>query len=439
MKRFLLLSIALVIISAGLFATGSRQQSGSTVTTLPPGAKSLDRFTINYFDHNEDPATTARQRIKDFYANVEKLYKSLYPNANLVITGMEGGEGTNVLQMQFASGTGPDVFEFGNKLVPWVQAGYLYDLSDQSWAADVVEAAYPEVRYNGKIYGAPVKVSGWLLYYNKPIYEDQLRLRAPQNFQQFLDNCEAIKRAGYAPLVTGGADGWPFLGTFLTFSSFVFGSNRNFPVDLYNGRASLAGKEINDLFGAIKTLYDRGYFSDATVSISWGGALQHLAEGRAVMMFAPGGLNPADDGYNTEVGCFYIPDYNGFNCLPVVADSSFGVNARYRYASTYGADLIKCLIDDSSLHIIADDSSPVAYKSKVMATNTLGTRMFQEAFNRGPVVMQTSSWIPGSVFNATIPIISSILSGNGFTQQMLNDLQRNYEADKNQINFAAFN
>ena len=429
--------IALVIVSAGLFAGGGRQPGG-TVTTLPPGAKSLDRFDINFFDFRYDPAT-APPSTKAFYANVEKLYKSLYPNANLVLSGIDAGqEGMNVLQMQLAAGRGPDVFEFQAVLPPWVEAGYLYDLSDQPWAADVDEGVYFNVRYNGKIYAAPIKVSGWIVYYNKQIYEDRLGLRAPQNFQQFLDNCDAIKRAGYAPIVTGGADGWPFLGTFLCFSSFLFGANRNFPVDLYNGRASLAGREMNDLFSAIKLLYDRGYFSDATMSLTWGGAQQHLAEGRAAMLFSPANLNLADLGYNTEVGCFYIPDYNGYNCLPLTADSFFGINPRYRYASTYGADLVKCLVDQTSMHILNDNIAPVGFKSMTMNFNTLAPRMYQEAINKGPVVMQTTGWIPGSAFNATMPIISSILSGNGFTQQMLNDLQRNFDADKGELNFAEF-
>jgi hypothetical protein len=144
-------------------------------------------------------------------------------------------------------------------------------------------------------------------------------------------------------------------------------------------------------------------------------------------------------GYNdVDVGFFYIPNNDGFTCLPVIADAQYGINARYRYASTYGADLVKCLIDVSSMHILNDDVGPAAYKNMVMASSSLVTRMYQEAFTKGPVVMQTNSWVPVSSYSVGQSIVSSIISGNGFTQQMLNDMQRNYEADKNQLNFTAF-
>jgi ABC-type glycerol-3-phosphate transport system substrate-binding protein len=423
---------------ASVWAGGGGDKGGSAVTTLPPGAKSLDKFTITYFDFNEDPAT-ADAKTKAFYANVERLFKTMYPNATLELTGLSAGQnGLDVLQMQFASGTGPDVFEFQNRVVPFAQAGYLYDLTDQPWAKDVIESAYPEVKYNGKIYAAPNRSGGWGVFYNKKIYEDQLALKIPKNFQEFIDNCEKIKKAGYAPLVTGGADGWPFFGVFNTFHSFLFGANRNFPVDLYNGKISLARKEMHEMFSAVKLLYDKGYFSEATMSLPWGGALQYLGEGKAVMGFAPASsVYSLEADYNLQFGFFYIPDYNGYNCVPVTADTSYGINAKYKFASTYGADLIKCLIDDSSLHLLNDNVSPVAYRNKPMAYTNLSGKTYQEAYDRGPIVMQISSWLPTSA-NLGMQIISSIVSGNGFTQQMLNDMQRNYEADKNQVNYSSF-
>jgi raffinose/stachyose/melibiose transport system substrate-binding protein len=429
--------MAFLTLSSAWAGGGGGDKSG-TVTTLPPGAKSLDKFTITYFDFNEDPSV-GNDRTKSFYANVEKLFKGLYPNSTLELTGLDAGQsGLDVLQMQFASGTGPDVFEFQNRIVPFAQAGYLYDLSNESWAKDVVEPAFPEVKYNGKIYAAPNRTSGWGLFYNKSIYEDKLGLSVPKNFQEFLDNCEKIKKAGYAPLVTGGADGWPFFGIFNSFHSFIFGANKNFPIDLYNGKVSLAGKEMTDMFNAIKLCYDKGYFSEATMSLPWGGSLQHLGEGKAVMAFMPGGMNLADEGYDIDVGFFYIPDYNGYNCLPVTADTSYGVNAKYKFASTYGADLIKCLIDDSSLHILNDNAAPVGYKNKSIAFNNLTGKMYQQAFDKGPVVMQISSWIPTSA-NLGMQIVSSILSGTGFSQAMLEEMQRNYQADKGQVNYTSFN
>lgn len=438
-KILCLLMGILLLGSVTVWAGGGGDKSGgSTVTTLPPGAKSLDKFTINYYDFNDDPAAMS-SREKAFYANVEKLYKSLYPNATFNLTGISAGlDGLDVLQMQLSSGTGPDVFEFQDRIVQFATAGFLHDLSDQPWTKELIDIALYGVSYNGKVYAAPNKAVGWGVQYDKKIYEDELGLRVPRNFQEFLDNCEKIKRAGYAPLVIGGGDGWPFYGIFNSFHSFLFGANKNFHADLYNGKASLTGKEMNDMFAAIKTLYDKGYFSEASMSLPWGGALQFYADGKAAMTFLPGPMDLSDFGYKRDAGFFYIPDWNGYNCLSVnPADTSYAVSARYKNASTYGADLISCLVDVSSLHIKNDDVGPASYKNKPMNFNNMAGKMYQEAFNRGPVVMQINLWIPASA-NLGMEIISSIMSGNGFSQQMLNDMQRNYTADRNQINSNLF-
>jgi ABC-type glycerol-3-phosphate transport system substrate-binding protein len=434
------LVIALFVLSPVWGGGQGGQTGGTSSQELPPGVKSLDKFTITYFDMNTEPDLSGTGRDSRYYINVEKLYKAMYPNATIEFTGMEAGTtGLDVLQMQLASGTGPDVFEHQTRLAAFAQAGYLYDMSDQPWVKDVIEPVYPDTRYKGKFYGAPMSSGGWGVWYNKKIYEDQLGLKVPNNFQELVDNCEIIKKAGYDPFITGGADGWPFQGVFLTFSSFLFGKNQNFPEDLYNGKASLAGKEMYDLFSAIKLLYDKGYFSQATISSPWTRSLQYVGEGRAVMAFAPAGemaaLEAPDSGYDIQLGYFYIPDWDGYNCVPVLGDSVFSVNAKYQYASTRGVDLVKCLVDDTSLHIQGDGASPVGYKNKPMRHTTMSGQRYQEAYDKGPLVLQVTSWVPSSVFDLYQQIVSSIISGSGFTQAMLDNMQRTYQADKANVNF----
>jgi raffinose/stachyose/melibiose transport system substrate-binding protein len=432
--------VLLVFIGlSSLWAGGDNDQSGSSSgQALPPGVKSMDKFTIVYFDFNDDPSSPTNVK-PEYYKNVETLYKKMYPNATIEFTGTGAGvNGLDYLQMQLASGTAADVFEHQTRLAAFARAGYLYDMSDQPWASDVLEGMDPDVKYNKKTYGAPIGgAGGWGIFYNKKIYEDQLGLEAPGTFQELLDNCEKIKKAGYIPFVIGGADGWPFQGLFLSFLSFLFGSNRNFPMDLYSGKASLAGREMNNLFNAIKTLSDRGYFHEGSMSMTWNGQLQSMREGKVVMGFFPAGGQTGVEtpGSGIELGYFYIPDNNGYNCIPILADTVVSVNAKYRFASTRGVDLVACFAEDSSIHIKQDNTAPSGFKNKKINYETSsGGRRYQEAFDRGPIVLQATSWLPSSVFDLYQQIVSSIISGNGFTQQMLDNMQRAYEADKANVN-----
>jgi hypothetical protein len=194
------------------------------------------------------------------------------------------------------------------------------------------------------------------------------------------------------------------------------------------------------MYDAVKTIHDKGYFSPASMSTSHEGAIQYLGEKKAVMTFlSPGMAAPLEDpaSYNMTLGFFYVPDWNGYNCISVTEGTTYAVNAKSKYASTAGVDLISCLIDESSLHLLNDNSGPVGYKNKTMRFNTLSGKMYQEALTKGPVVMQISSWLPESA-NLGVEIISSIFTGKGYSPQMLDEMQKNYDADKSLVNFSAF-
>lgn len=424
----LLVFLALVF-SGGCSRSGRSGSGGTSGEAIPEGAVSMDKFTITYFDYNEERNTS--EVSSKYYDEVERLWYKKYPNSTLEITGLaDGVTGLALLQSQLAAGTAAEVFRHQTRTASFARAGYLYDLSDQPWVSKIVEGAKPDCIVDGKVWAAPVNCVGWGLYYNKAIYEDELKLTVPKTFQEFLDNCEVIKKSGRSPLIIGSAEGWPFQGLYLSFSSFIYGSNPNFAKDLYNGKASLAGKEIYDTFNAIKILYDRGYFDPASTSVPFLTGWESVYSGKAVMSF--NGAPSRDE--KVPLGFFYIPDFEGNTYVPVIGGTVYSVNAKYEYASTRGVDLLNCLIAESALSIKLKDDAPSAYEGmKVEYTSLAGTR-YQEAYDKGPVVLQITSWLPPSVFEQYQQITSSILSGKGFTQAMLDNMQRTYEADKANVN-----
>jgi ABC-type glycerol-3-phosphate transport system substrate-binding protein len=419
----------LLTVSLPLFAGGSPQSSGgSTATTA---TSDQDAFTLTFFDFNEIPDMSGTRLVDKYYQYVDQKFKEKYPNAKIDWTGMgDGPAGLNYLQMQLAAGTGPDVFDFQNRVVPWGKAGYLYDMSDQPWVSHVIAPMKTSSSYQGKTYAAPVQISGWGVFYNKAIYEDELGLTPPKTFQEFLDQCAKIKAAGHVPLITGGADGWPFQGVVLTYLSFLYGKDANFARDVWDGKATLAGPEMKSLFDAAKQTYDAGYFHPALMSTTWAQSQTMFWSGESVMWI---GCLPADPGpdtnYDIDIGYFYIPDDKGYNCVAVSENSNIGVNAKTKRADA-ALYLVSLLTSPEALHIFSDNSAPVGFDNVTITFDNLSGKMYMDAINKGPQVMQLNMWVPTGVTSIYQEIMSSVMSGQGYTQALLDNMQNAYIADK---------
>ena len=404
-------------------------------TAAPSGEK------ITFFEFRTDPEQPLNERYARYYNHIKEEWAAMHPDVELELTGsaVGGTDSLGLLQTMLASGTAADVFVHQTRVAAWAQAGYLMDLSDQPWASRLVDGVLPDCVYDGKVYAAPAGCNGWGFYYMKDIFENELGLSLPSTYGEFLDDCQIMKDAGYDPIIVGGATGWPLHGYFLCFTSFLYGKNPNYGVDLYQGNATLAGPEMKSVFDAIQEIYDRGFISEATMGLELSQAADYMAAGKAIMgPGCPGVLTFMEDesrgDERVDLGFFHLPDENGYNCLPVIGEVVFSVNSKYDKGSTLGADLISCLVSDDSLHIMCDDTTPVGFSGLAMNYKTTGGQAYQDAFDKGPVVLQMTSWMPASIFAEQQAMVSSIFSGGGFTQAMLDNMQATYEADRGIVN-----
>jgi raffinose/stachyose/melibiose transport system substrate-binding protein len=92
-------------------------------------------------------------------------------------------------------------------------AGVLKDITkamEGEWAASLSPAGVKAFTYDGKVYGAPMKTSLEILWYNKELLKkagvDPASLATWNGFLEAVKKCKA---AGITPLATGGGDKWP--------------------------------------------------------------------------------------------------------------------------------------------------------------------------------------------------------------------------------------
>lgn len=370
---------------------------------------------------------------EQYMKKVEALYKKKYPNATIKWNPIQGEKYHELLKAQLATGSAPDVFFHQNALVPFAKAGYLADLSDQPWASQIMESTKPDNAYQGKVYAAPVDVSGWGIFYNKKVFADN-GITVPKNYQEFLDDSEKLKTAGIIPLTAGFKDGWPISGTWISLASFVYGVNKNVAKDLYDGKTKVDGPEFKALFDGYTQMVEKGYLSKSVMSTGYDTAVQQVGEGKAAMMFNGPWMNSVvADKYKVDLGFFPLPDTQGNDFVTTATNASLSLNAKYPNRQR-GIDMINALIDSSTLPGLLQNSAFTGLPNLTIPQNTSGGEDYASALSNYDSQMQMTLWLPPSAQDALSSVITKITAGKAYTAADLDAVDQAYQRDKGLVN-----
>lgn len=147
-----------------------------------------------------------------FYDAVIADFEAANPDIKVVQNAIKNTEYNTILSAALEGGSGPDVFmsrAYGG-LQTFADSGYMLaldelvpELSDFTAATRGGATSVTD----GKIYGVPAVSQTMLCYYNTAVYEE-LGLKAPATWAEFIANLEACKAAGYEALANGTKEGW---------------------------------------------------------------------------------------------------------------------------------------------------------------------------------------------------------------------------------------
>lgn len=147
-----------------------------------------------------------------FYDKVIADFEAANPDIKVVQNAIKNTEYNTILSAALEGGSGPDVFMsrcYGG-LQTFADSGYMLaldelipELADFSASSRGGASSITD----GKIYGVPAVSQTMLVYYNTAIYEE-LGLKVPTTWAEFIANLEACKAAGYEPLANGTKEGW---------------------------------------------------------------------------------------------------------------------------------------------------------------------------------------------------------------------------------------
>lgn len=201
MKKALAFAVSVAMCGTVLAGCGAPAPSGNSGQTSDGSSEAQEKVTITYMTQS----TILPGKADEIN---EELHKTL-PNITLDIMHVADNYETTV-KSKFATGDPPDLFDWSGytAIEPFVEAGYVVDITDTGYADHVVESMRSAGMYDGKVYGIPTLVQANGMVYNLDCFEKAGIEKVPQTFSELRDACEKLKAVDIIPFATGFKEAW---------------------------------------------------------------------------------------------------------------------------------------------------------------------------------------------------------------------------------------
>lgn len=229
----------------------------------------------------------------------------------------QGDEGENLKLVRIATGAMADIFmsAVGAKLTELSPKENIMDLTGQPFLDHVDDKYRSIVTMDGATYGVPMcpsNVAG--VFYNTKVYE-QLGLEIPKTWEEFLNNCEAVKAADIVPVAAPNSKTSLSQIPFLTNYYYVQKEFPNFAEDYTNKKVTLSETPV--FVRGLQKMYDladKGYLNEDFLAATSEDAALMLAEGTAAHSIIRSNIlgtvaSVAPENVE-DIGFFPLPDQN---------------------------------------------------------------------------------------------------------------------------------
>lgn len=268
MKRFLVLAMVLVLIFTMLL-----------VNSLAAAPK----ITLRMGDNLPDRQNT-------WGAVVEKInaeFKKQHPEVEITTESYQDQPWQQKVQIYAASNQLPDVFKYWSfpaMTGALANNGYLMALPEKDFAKfGFIPGTFDPNRYNGKLYGLPVTVDFWVIYYNKALFE-KCGVKVPTTIDELMATAKAFRDKDVIPAVTDGKDAWPLN---ITWDNLVGRTTGDFT--LIQKALARKIKFTDPVFlpgtKLFKQLVDSKLFADDLLTLDYGASRNLFGQEKAAMYF----------------------------------------------------------------------------------------------------------------------------------------------------------
>ena len=275
-----------------------------------------------------------------------------------------GDEGDNMVKAWIAAGELPDLLYYnsGSKLNEMAPADNFVDLREYPDILARLNDSFKGAVTSGEgVYGIPMTSSqAGAVMYNKAIYAE-LGLSVPTTWQEFLDNCQACKDAGYYGLIGTFGDSWTSQVLFLGDYYNVVSGYPTFAEEFTAGTAKYATTP-----SAVRSFEKYSevipFYNDDYVVATYEDGVEYLAEGKgAHWIILTQALQNIDSLYGKEVvdqiGVFGVPADDGNNGLTTWVANGIYVNKNGKNVED-AMKFVEYYVSDAALDTYAETLLP---------------------------------------------------------------------------------
>lgn len=241
-----------------------------------------DPITVTWINsYNEDGISAWSEWVKE---QVEEKY----PYITVDLQTYSSDSVDQIVKTKIASDDAPAIFG-GFNTQEYVDAGYVYDLSNEPWISNIQEEVLSAGIFGGIQAEVPMDTNYYGIFYNKDIFTE-LGLEVPTTLTEFYAVCDTLVENGIAPFACGFGDIWTLQEQLSPiYMTLCMGGYAGFEADKtwYADKESLTDNFADDAAYArsFEILYSlRDYFSEDPMATDWATAQNMVATGQAAMI-----------------------------------------------------------------------------------------------------------------------------------------------------------
>ncbi|MEI5519513.1 extracellular solute-binding protein [Streptomyces brasiliscabiei] len=270
--------------------------------------------------------------------DVVKAFEKANPGVKVRYTTSGADQYQQQIRTQLSSGTAPDVMSVwpgnGNPGATFVLAkpGYLRDLSDRPWAAELPDAMKSVAQYEGRTYNAVFGQNGIGAVYNDQAME-KAGLTPPETWKDLLAFCKAAKAKGTPAFALGNQDNWVTqLVLYALVATTVYGEDRDFDKKLQAGGTTFAKSPWAAAVDKYMTMEKTGCFQKNPLGTNYEASQQLAATGKTLGIVQGNWVIALLKQKNPK-GTFTLKalpatDDPARTLIPAAAGAGYGVNAK---------------------------------------------------------------------------------------------------------------
>ncbi|MBO3743279.1 ABC transporter substrate-binding protein [Actinoplanes flavus] len=269
---------------------------------------------------------------------VVEAFKAANPGVTVNLTTSGADQYQQQIRTQLASGTAPDVMTVwpgnGNPGATYVLAepGYLLDLSDQPWAAELPDAFQKVARYEGKTYNAVFGLNGIGAVYNDQAMTEA-GLTAPGTWTDLLAFCKAAAGKGTPAFALGIQDNWVTqIALYALVATTVYSADRDFDTRMAAGQATFAGSRWTTAMAKYQEMDAAGCFQKDPLGTGYEASQTLAATGKTLGIIQGnwiiGLLKQKNPSGTFTMKALPATDDPASFLMPAAAGAGYGVNAK---------------------------------------------------------------------------------------------------------------